>query len=78
MTGEIRSTCQLEVAHARLLIRAYNALHPTDHATTMLNITVQGTGQRAPSCVPALSMYSSGGSGVWGMLCHAQDMGDGS
>ncbi|KAF1403056.1 Cadherin-related family member 4, partial [Spheniscus magellanicus] len=56
VTGEIRSTCQLEVAHARLLIRAYNALHPTDHATTMLNITVQGTGRRAPSCVPALSM----------------------
>ncbi|NXJ36989.1 CDHR4 protein, partial [Ciconia maguari] len=56
VTGEIRSTCQLEVAHARLLIRAYNVLHPTDHATTVLNITVQGTDQRAPSCIPALSV----------------------
>ncbi|XP_059679163.1 cadherin-related family member 4 [Gavia stellata] len=54
VTGEIRSTCQLEVAHARLLIRAYNMLHPADHATTMLNVTVQGTDRRAPSCVPAL------------------------
>ncbi|KAM6060055.1 cadherin-related family member 4 [Theristicus caerulescens] len=56
MTGKIRSTCQLEVAHAHLLIRAYNALHPTDHATIMLNITVQGTDRRAPSCIPALSV----------------------
>ncbi|KAK4815108.1 hypothetical protein QYF61_015591 [Mycteria americana] len=56
VTGKIRSTCQLEVAHARLLIRAYNVLHPADHATTVLNITVQGTDQRAPSCIPALSV----------------------
>ncbi|NXL11981.1 CDHR4 protein, partial [Mesembrinibis cayennensis] len=56
MTGKIRSTCQLEVAHAHLLIRAYNALHPTDHATIMLNITVQGTDRRAPSCIPALAV----------------------
>ncbi|NXF43046.1 CDHR4 protein, partial [Oceanites oceanicus] len=56
VTGEIRSTCQLEVTHARLLVRAYNALHPADHATTTLNITVQGTDRRAPSCVPALSV----------------------
>ncbi|NXT38854.1 CDHR4 protein, partial [Pelecanoides urinatrix] len=56
VTGEIRSTSQLEVAHASLLVRAYNALHPTDQATTMLNITVRGTDRRAPSCVPALSV----------------------
>ncbi|NXV96394.1 CDHR4 protein, partial [Calonectris borealis] len=56
VTGEIRSTSQLEVAHANLLVRAYNALHPTDQATTMLNITVRGTDRRAPSCVPALSV----------------------
>ncbi|XP_075570707.1 cadherin-related family member 4 [Pelecanus crispus] len=54
VTGKIRSTCQLEVAHVRLLVQAYNALHPTDHATTVLNITVQGTDRRAPSCIPAL------------------------
>ncbi|NXN67256.1 CDHR4 protein, partial [Himantopus himantopus] len=56
VTGEIRSTRRLEVAHARLLIRAYNALHPADHATATLNITVQGTDRRAPSCVPAISV----------------------
>ncbi|NXE85134.1 CDHR4 protein, partial [Cochlearius cochlearius] len=56
VTGEIRSTCQLEVAHARLVVRAYNALHPTDHDTTTLNITMQGTDRRAPSCIPALSV----------------------
>ncbi|NWI29026.1 CDHR4 protein, partial [Sula dactylatra] len=56
VTGEIRSTGQLEVANAHLLIRAYNALHPTDHATTVLNITVQGMDRRAPSCIPALSV----------------------
>ncbi|NXW41723.1 CDHR4 protein, partial [Nyctiprogne leucopyga] len=54
MTGEIRSTRRLEVAHTQLLVQAYNALHPADRATTTLNITVQGTDQRAPSCVPAL------------------------
>ncbi|XP_064931080.1 cadherin-related family member 4 isoform X4 [Columba livia] len=54
VTGEIRSTHQLEVAHTHLIVRAYNALHPTDHATATLNITVQGTDQRAPSCVPAI------------------------
>ncbi|NXS42328.1 CDHR4 protein, partial [Balaeniceps rex] len=56
VTGKIRSTRQLEVAHVCLLVRAYNALHPTDHATTMLNVTVHGTDQRAPSCIPALSV----------------------
>ncbi|NXF29852.1 CDHR4 protein, partial [Nyctibius bracteatus] len=56
VTGEIRSTRRLEVAHARLLVRAYNALHPTDHATATLNVTVQGTDRRAPSCVPAIAM----------------------
>ncbi|NXC78487.1 CDHR4 protein, partial [Anhinga anhinga] len=56
VTGEIRSTRQLEVAHARLLVRAYNALHPADHATTMLNIRGGGTDQWAPSCIPALSV----------------------
>ncbi|NXT19959.1 CDHR4 protein, partial [Syrrhaptes paradoxus] len=54
MTGEIRSTRRLEVAHTRLLVRAYNALHPTDHANATLNVTVQGTDRRAPSCVPAI------------------------
>ncbi|OPJ80746.1 cadherin-related family member 4 isoform A [Patagioenas fasciata monilis] len=54
MTGEIRSTRRLEVAHTHLIVQAYNALHPTDHATATLNITVQGTDQRAPSCVPAI------------------------
>ncbi|NXL67112.1 CDHR4 protein, partial [Chordeiles acutipennis] len=54
LTGEIRSTRRLEVAHTHLLVQAYNALHPADHATTTLNITVQGTDRRAPSCVPAL------------------------
>ncbi|NWR61382.1 CDHR4 protein, partial [Bucorvus abyssinicus] len=56
MTGEIRSTRRLEMAHVHLLIRAYNALHPTDHATTMLNVTVQGMDQEAPSCIPAISV----------------------
>ncbi|NXN21788.1 CDHR4 protein, partial [Nycticryphes semicollaris] len=55
-TGEIRSTRQLEVAHTRLLVRAYNALHPSDHDTITLNISVQRTGQQAPSCVPAISV----------------------
>ena len=54
VTGEIRRTSQLEVAHARLLIQAYNALHPADHATTVLNVTVQGTDRWAPSCIPAI------------------------
>ncbi|NWS57095.1 CDHR4 protein, partial [Chunga burmeisteri] len=54
VTGEIRSTRRLEVAHARLLVRAYNALHPADHATATLNVTVQGTDRWAPSCVPAI------------------------
>lgn len=63
VTGEIRSTRRLEVAHVHLLIRAYNALHPTDHATATLNVTVQWMDQRAPSCVPAISVYGSG----WGV-----------
>ncbi|NXK77611.1 CDHR4 protein, partial [Amazona guildingii] len=54
MTGKIRSTHQLEVAQELLLVQAYNALNPSDHATTMLNITVQGTDQQQPSCVPAI------------------------
>ncbi|XP_061202962.1 cadherin-related family member 4 isoform X2 [Neopsephotus bourkii] len=54
MTGKIHSTQRLEVAQEQLLVQAYNALHPADHATTMLNITVQGTEQRVPSCVPAI------------------------
>ncbi|NXD63398.1 CDHR4 protein, partial [Eolophus roseicapillus] len=54
MTGKIRSTHRLEVAQEHLVVQAYNALHPADHATTMLNITVQGTDQREPSCVPAI------------------------
>ncbi|XP_064012484.1 cadherin-related family member 4 isoform X2 [Pogoniulus pusillus] len=54
MTGEICSTQQLEVAHARLLVQAYNVLHPNDHAIATVNITVQGSDQWAPSCVPAI------------------------
>ncbi|NXK88556.1 CDHR4 protein, partial [Formicarius rufipectus] len=54
VTGEIRSTRQLEVAHALLLIQAYNTLLPTDHATATVNITVQGTDRWAPRCVPAI------------------------
>ncbi|XP_071669148.1 cadherin-related family member 4 isoform X3 [Patagioenas fasciata] len=65
MTGEIRSTRRLEVAHTHLIVQAYNALHPTDHATATLNITVQGTDQRAPSCVPAIVVYGLG----WGAGC---------
>lgn len=65
VTGEIRSTHRLEVAHTHLIVRAYNALHPTDHATATLNITVQGTDQRAPSCVPAIVVYGLG----WGAGC---------
>ncbi|NWI62671.1 CDHR4 protein, partial [Todus mexicanus] len=56
VTGEIRSTRRLEVARARLLIQAYNARHPADRATATLNITVQGTNRRAPSCVPAIAV----------------------
>ncbi|NWV34080.1 CDHR4 protein, partial [Grantiella picta] len=54
VTGEIRSTRRLELIRAHLLIRAYNALHPDDHATATVNITVQGTDHRAPRCVPAI------------------------
>ncbi|NXO80956.1 CDHR4 protein, partial [Sitta europaea] len=54
VTGEIRSTRRLQVIRAHLLIRAYNALHPGDHATTTLNVTVQGTDRQAPRCVPAI------------------------
>ncbi|NWS29753.1 CDHR4 protein, partial [Polioptila caerulea] len=54
VTGEIRSTRRLEMIRAHLLIRAYNALHPDDHATTTVNITVQGTDRQAPRCVPAI------------------------
>ncbi|NXB25383.1 CDHR4 protein, partial [Rhagologus leucostigma] len=54
MTGEIRSTRRLEVIRAQLLIRAYNALHPDDHATATVNITVQGADRQAPRCVPAI------------------------
>ncbi|NXL87103.1 CDHR4 protein, partial [Alectura lathami] len=54
VTGEIRSTRRLEVAHERLLVQAYNALQPADQATTTFHVTVQRTIRRAPSCVPAL------------------------
>uniref|UniRef100_A0A8C2THN2 Cadherin related family member 4 n=1 Tax=Coturnix japonica TaxID=93934 RepID=A0A8C2THN2_COTJA len=54
VTGEIRSTRRLDVASARLHVQAYNALQPSDQDTAVLNVTVQGTDRRAPSCVPAL------------------------
>ncbi|XP_050168829.1 cadherin-related family member 4 [Myiozetetes cayanensis] len=54
VTGEIRCTRRLEVARVHLLIQAYNALHPADHATATVNVTVQGTDRRAPRCVPAI------------------------
>ncbi|NXR77645.1 CDHR4 protein, partial [Pycnonotus jocosus] len=54
VTGEIRSTRRLEGTRAQLLIQAYNALHPKDHATATVNITVQGTDSQAPRCVPAI------------------------
>ncbi|NXU50451.1 CDHR4 protein, partial [Turnix velox] len=54
VTGEIRSTHRLKVTHTRLLVHAYNSLYPVDHDTATVNITVQGTDQRAPSCVPAI------------------------
>ncbi|XP_015496830.1 cadherin-related family member 4 isoform X1 [Parus major] len=54
VTGEIRSTRRLQVTRAHLLIRAYNALHPNDHATATVNVTVQGTNRQAPRCVPAI------------------------
>ncbi|NWV26257.1 CDHR4 protein, partial [Origma solitaria] len=54
VTGEIRSTRRLELLRAHLLIRAYNALHPDDHATATINVTVQGTDHQAPRCVPAI------------------------
>ncbi|NXE39245.1 CDHR4 protein, partial [Ptilorrhoa leucosticta] len=54
VTGEIRSTRRLEVICAHLLIWAYNALHPDDHATATVNVTVQGTDRQAPRCVPAI------------------------
>ncbi|NXT13886.1 CDHR4 protein, partial [Prunella fulvescens] len=54
VTGEIRSTRRLEGIRAHLLIRAYNALHPGDHATATVNVTVQGTDRQAPRCVPAI------------------------
>ncbi|XP_054072287.1 cadherin-related family member 4 isoform X2 [Rissa tridactyla] len=56
VTGEIRSTRRLDVAHACLLVQAYNTLNPADHATAMINITVQEVDRRAPSCVPAISV----------------------
>ncbi|NXP53549.1 CDHR4 protein, partial [Heliornis fulica] len=56
VTGEIRSTRQLEVTHTHLLVRAYNTLNPDDHDIAMLNVTVQGTDRQAPSCIPAISV----------------------
>ncbi|NWU94090.1 CDHR4 protein, partial [Upupa epops] len=53
-TGLIRSTRQLEGAHALILVRAYNTLCPDDQDSTTLNITVQRTDHEAPSCVPAI------------------------
>ncbi|XP_039590125.1 cadherin-related family member 4 [Passer montanus] len=54
VTGEIRSTRRLEKIRAHLLIQAYNALHPKDHATATVNVTVQGTDRQAPRCHPAI------------------------
>ncbi|NWU02692.1 CDHR4 protein, partial [Urocynchramus pylzowi] len=54
VTGEICSTRRLEVTRAHLLVQAYNALHPDDHATATVNVTVQGTDRQAPRCVPAI------------------------
>ncbi|XP_077040657.1 cadherin-related family member 4 isoform X2 [Agelaius phoeniceus] len=54
VTGEIRSTRQLQAIRAHLLIQAYNALHPHDHATATVNVTVQGTDRLTPRCVPAI------------------------
>lgn len=65
VTGEIRSTRRLKVARAHLIVQAYNALHPTDHATATLNITVQGMDWQAPSCIPAIVVYGLG----WGAGC---------
>ncbi|KAM6256607.1 cadherin-related family member 4 isoform 2-T2 [Porphyrio hochstetteri] len=56
VTGEICSTRQLEVAQAQLRVQAYNVLRPADHDIAVLNVTVQGTDQRAPSCIPAISV----------------------
>ncbi|NWR80866.1 CDHR4 protein, partial [Centropus unirufus] len=72
-TGKIRSTRRLLAAHAHLLVRAYNALQPSDHATAALNITVRGQDPRAPSCVPAISVYGSGGAGN-ALGCGAQGL----
>ncbi|NWH36328.1 CDHR4 protein, partial [Chloropsis hardwickii] len=54
VTGEIRSTRRLEGIRTHLLIRAYNALRPDDHATATVDVTVQGTDRQAPRCVPAI------------------------
>ncbi|XP_059712184.1 cadherin-related family member 4 [Haemorhous mexicanus] len=54
VTGEIRSTRRLQVICAHLLIQAYNTLHPNDHATATVNVTVQGTDRLAPRCDPAI------------------------
>ncbi|NWW69874.1 CDHR4 protein, partial [Climacteris rufus] len=54
VTGEIRSTRRLEAVRAHLLVQAYNALHPDDHATATVNVTVQGRDRQAPRCVPAI------------------------
>ncbi|XP_064579873.1 cadherin-related family member 4 isoform X3 [Zonotrichia leucophrys gambelii] len=53
-TGEIRSTRRLPESRIHLLIRAYNALHPDDHAIATVNVTVQRTERLAPRCVPAI------------------------
>ncbi|XP_074406185.1 cadherin-related family member 4 isoform X3 [Zonotrichia albicollis] len=53
-TGEIRSTRRLPESRVHLLIRAYNALHPDDHAIATVNVTVQRTERLAPRCVPAI------------------------
>ncbi|OWK56018.1 Cadherin-related family member 4, partial [Lonchura striata] len=67
VTGEIRSTRRLEMTRAHLLIQAYNRLHPDDHATTTVNITVQGTDRQAPRCTPAIFVYER--LSCW-LLCH--------
>lgn len=59
----------------RLLVRAYNVLQPADQATATINVTVQGRDRQAPSCVPALYVYGSGGGDAGrGMLLCAQGM----
>ncbi|NXD95361.1 CDHR4 protein, partial [Chaetorhynchus papuensis] len=82
VTGEIRSTRRLEVTRAHLLIRAYNALHPDDHATATVNVTVRGTVRQAPTCVPAIFVSQvpetvSPGSTLVTLMCTGSTSTDG-